>query len=64
VTDHVALDASKNIAMTADVAGVDAMKSILSTPPGAGYVVLGKARTPRGSASLATDSIGSQIHCT
>ena len=46
MTDYVALDASENIAITADVAGVDAMKSMLSTPPAAAYVVLGKAKTP------------------
>lgn len=33
VTDYVAADGSKNIAITADVADVDAMKSMLSAPP-------------------------------
>jgi hypothetical protein len=33
VTDYVAADGSKNIAITADVVDVDAMKSMLSTPP-------------------------------
>ena len=33
VTDYVAQDGSKNIAITADVADVDAMKSMLATPP-------------------------------
>jgi hypothetical protein len=33
VTDYVALDGSKNIAITADVADVDAMTSMLAAPP-------------------------------
>ena len=33
VTDHVAQDGSKNIAITADVADVDAMESMLAAPP-------------------------------
>jgi hypothetical protein len=33
VTDYVAQDGSKNIAITADVADVDAMKSMLAAPP-------------------------------
>ena len=33
VTDYVAQDGSKNIAVTADVADVDAMKSMLAAPP-------------------------------
>jgi hypothetical protein len=33
VTDFVAQDGSKNIAITADVGDVDAMKSLLSAPP-------------------------------
>ena len=33
VTDYVAQDGSKNIAIAADVADVDAMKSMLSAPP-------------------------------
>jgi hypothetical protein len=33
VTDYLAADGSKNIAITADVADVDAMKAILATPP-------------------------------
>ena len=33
VTDYVAQDASRNIAITADVADVDAMKSMLAAPP-------------------------------
>jgi hypothetical protein len=33
VTDYVAQDGSKNIAITADVADVDALKSMLSAPP-------------------------------
>jgi hypothetical protein len=32
VTDYVAQDGSKNIAITADVADVDAMKSMLAAP--------------------------------
>ena len=32
VTDYVAQDGSKNIAITADVADVDAMKSLLTAP--------------------------------
>lgn len=32
MTDYVALDASKNIAITADVAGVDAIKSMVEHP--------------------------------
>jgi hypothetical protein len=33
VTDHVAADGSNNIAVTADVADVDAMKALLGSPP-------------------------------
>jgi hypothetical protein len=33
VTDYVAQDGSNNIAITADVADVDAMKSMLAAPP-------------------------------
>ena len=33
VTDYVAHDGSNNIAITADVADVDAMKSMLAAPP-------------------------------
>ena len=33
MTDYVAQDGSKNIAITADVADVDAMKSMLAAPP-------------------------------
>ncbi|HYX76754.1 MAG TPA: hypothetical protein VE757_06215 [Gaiellaceae bacterium] len=33
VTDYVAQDGSKNIAITADVADVAAMESLLSAPP-------------------------------
>jgi hypothetical protein len=33
VTDYVAQDGSKNVAITADVADVDAMKSMLTAPP-------------------------------
>jgi hypothetical protein len=33
VTDYVAHDGSKNIAITADVADVDAMESMLTAPP-------------------------------
>jgi hypothetical protein len=33
VTDYVAQDGSKNIAITAEVADVDAMKSLLTAPP-------------------------------
>src|SRR3954451_9824106 len=33
VTDYVAQDGSKNIAITADVTDVDAMKSMLAAPP-------------------------------
>ena len=33
VTDYVAQDGSKHIAITADVADVDTMKSILTAPP-------------------------------
>jgi hypothetical protein len=33
VTDYVAQDGSNNIAITADVADVDAMKSMLTAPP-------------------------------
>ncbi|MFL5921202.1 MAG: hypothetical protein ACJ75Q_05435 [Gaiellaceae bacterium] len=33
VTDHVAQDGSNNIAITADVADVDAMKAMLTAPP-------------------------------
>ena len=33
VTDYLAQDGSKNIAITADVADVDAMTSLLSAPP-------------------------------
>jgi hypothetical protein len=33
VTDFVAQDGSTNIALTADVADVDAMKSMLAAPP-------------------------------
>ena len=33
VTDFVAQDGSTNIAITADVADVDAMKSLLTAPP-------------------------------
>ena len=33
VIDYVAADGSKNIAITADVADVDAMRSMLSAPP-------------------------------
>ena len=33
VTDYIAQDGSKNIAITADVADVGAMKSMLSSPP-------------------------------
>jgi hypothetical protein len=33
VTDYVAQDGSKNIAITADVADADKMKSILTAPP-------------------------------
>ena len=33
VTDYVAQDGSKNIAITADVADVDTMKSMLAAPP-------------------------------
>ena len=33
VTDHVAQDGSKNIAINADVADVDAMESMLAAPP-------------------------------
>ena len=33
VTDYVAQDGSKNIAVTTDVADVDAMKSMLAAPP-------------------------------
>lgn len=33
VTDYVAQDGSKNIAITADVADVDAMESMLTAPP-------------------------------
>jgi len=33
VTDYVAQDGSKNIAITAEVADVDAMKSMLAAPP-------------------------------
>ena len=33
VTDYVAQDGSKNIAVSAEVADVDAMKSMLAAPP-------------------------------
>jgi hypothetical protein len=33
VTDYVAQDGSNNIAITADVADADAMKSLLAAPP-------------------------------
>ena len=33
VTDYVAQDGSKNIAITADVADVDAIKSMVAAPP-------------------------------
>jgi hypothetical protein len=33
VTDYVAQDGSNNIALSADVADVDAMKSMLAAPP-------------------------------
>jgi hypothetical protein len=33
VTDYVAADGSKNIAITADVADVEAMQAMLSAPP-------------------------------
>ena len=33
VTDYVAQDGSKNIAITADVDDIDAMKSMLAAPP-------------------------------
>ena len=33
VTDYVAVDGSNNIAITADVADVDALKSMLASPP-------------------------------
>ena len=33
VTDYVAEDGSKNIAITAEVADVDAMRSMLAAPP-------------------------------
>ena len=33
VTDHVAQDGSNNIAVTADVADTEAMKSMLAAPP-------------------------------
>ena len=33
VTDYIAQDGSNNIAISADVADVDAMKSMLSAPP-------------------------------
>ena len=33
VTDYVAKDGSRNIAITADVADVDAMNSMLTSPP-------------------------------
>jgi hypothetical protein len=33
VTDYVAQDGSKNIAITADVADADAMRSLLTAPP-------------------------------
>ena len=33
VTDHVAQDGSKNIAITADVSDVDALRSMLAAPP-------------------------------
>jgi hypothetical protein len=33
VTDHVALDGSNNIAVTAEVADVDGMKAMLASPP-------------------------------
>jgi hypothetical protein len=33
VTDYVAADGSKNIAITADVVDVEAMRSMLSSPP-------------------------------
>ena len=33
VIDHVAQDGSNNVAISADVADVDAMKSMLSAPP-------------------------------
>ena len=33
VSDHVAQDGSKNIAITADVSDVDALRSMLAAPP-------------------------------
>ena len=33
VTDHVAVDGSNNIAVTADVADPDAIKAMLASPP-------------------------------
>ena len=33
VTDHVAADGRNNIAITADVADVDALKGLLASPP-------------------------------
>jgi hypothetical protein len=33
VTDYVAQDGSKNIAITADVADIDAIKSMVAAPP-------------------------------
>ena len=34
VTDYVAQDGSNNVAVTADVADLDAMRSMLAAPPG------------------------------